>query len=298
MTGMGHASFEETTVTGARQMAMGDQLRARFAPALPDVGAAKASAATSASASASGPASAQAAQIESAELEGHVTLFQQPATKSDGRPGVSGDRSSPPGLKPESPLHATAGRAVYEAAGQWLHLTLNPRIEDGGMELTAGKVDVSQQSGEAFAHGDVKATWIDSGATQSANAAPGTNPVALGGKGPVHAIAAEAEFHQHTGEATFRGHARLWQQDNSIAAPLIVVDRQKQTLVAKTSSSADSVVAVLLNAGPAASANLRASDADRPSVVRVRGGRPLVLRRRARSRDARRAAGSCHGPVG
>ena len=32
MTGIGHASIEETTATGARQMATGDQVQARFAP--------------------------------------------------------------------------------------------------------------------------------------------------------------------------------------------------------------------------------------------------------------------------
>ena len=260
MTGIGHASIEETTATGARQMATGDQVQARFAPAGPTSGAAKSSASTSSAGSASGPA--EATQIQSADLEGHVTLFQQPATK--------------PGAKPQPPLHATAGRAVYEAAGQWLHLTINPRIEDGGMQLTAGKVDVSQQSGDAFAHGDVKATWIDVGEAESgSNAAPAATTVALGGKGPVHAIAAEAQLHQPTGEATFRGHARLWQQDNSIAAPLIVIDRQKQTLVAKTPNPVEPVVAVLLNAGstpanPAGRLNPHATTS--PSVVRVRGG--------------------------
>jgi lipopolysaccharide export system protein LptA len=263
MTGIGHASIEETTATGARQMATGDQVQARFAPAGPAADAAKSSPSISASGPASGPA--ESAQIESADLQGHVTLFQQPAIKA--------------GAKPQPPLHATAGRAVYEAAGQWLHLTLNPRIEDGGMQLTAGKVDVSQQSGDAFAHGDVKATWINMGAMESdSNAAPVASTVGLGGKGPVHAIAAEAQLHQSTGEATFRGHARLWQQDNSIAAPLIVIDRQKQTLVAKTSTASEPVVAVLLNAGatpanPAAHPNPHAATSvATPSVVRVRGG--------------------------
>lgn len=245
MTGAGHASIEETTAAGAREMATGDQVQARFTAALPAAG----------QESSSTPA--EAAQIDSAEIEGHVTLFQQPAAK--------------PGAKPEPAMHATAGRAVYESAGQWLHLTINPRIEDGGMQLTAAKVDVSRQSGDAFAHGDVKATWIDTGASGAANA------VALGSKGPVHAIAAEAELHQPTGEATFRGHARLWQQDNSIAAPLIVIDRQKQTLVARTSNPSEPVVAVLLQsappkAAPADFASHEGAHAAGPSVVRLRGG--------------------------
>ena len=56
-------------------------------------------------------------------------------------------------------LRATAGRAVYEGAGEWLHLLVNPRVESGALQLTADKLDISQASGDAFARGNVKATW-------------------------------------------------------------------------------------------------------------------------------------------
>ena len=91
-----------------------------------------------------------ASEVQSAELDGHVVLFEQPAAK--------------PGAQAQPPLRATAGKAVYEGKGEWLHLTMNPRVDDGGMELTADKVDVSQQSGDAFAHGNVKATWTSTSA--------------------------------------------------------------------------------------------------------------------------------------
>ena len=73
-----------------------------------------------------------------------LVLFEQPAAK--------------PGAQPQPPLRATAGKAVYEGGGEWLHLTVQPRIVNGGLELTADKVDVSRQSDDAFAHGNVKAT--------------------------------------------------------------------------------------------------------------------------------------------
>jgi lipopolysaccharide export system protein LptA len=172
-----------------------------------------------------------------------------------------------------------------------LHLTQSPRVEDGGLQLTADKIDVSHESGDAFAHGNVKATWLDNtlttgqqgSAAGSASTAP-KGDVSLGGKGPSHVIAAEAQLHQATGEATFRGHARLWQQANSVAAPVIILDRQKQTLVAHSTDPAEPVKAVLLSAGglePGASANKpAASDASKdgaakknqPSVISVRGG--------------------------
>ena len=252
LTGAGHAEIEETTANGARQTATGDRLQARFMPVNP-APPAQGSAASSAD---------QQAQIQSAELDGHVTLFQQPAAR--------------PGSKSPPPLHATAGRAVYESAGQWMHLTISPRVEEGGMELTAGKVDVSQASGDAFAHGDVKATWIETAAdTMAATGRSGpANTVALGGKGPVHAIAEEAELRQPTGKTTFSGHARLWQQDNSVSAPTIVIFRQSQTLTANTTNPAEPVVAVMLSATsePAGSSGKPAAHAAAPSVVRVRGG--------------------------
>jgi lipopolysaccharide export system protein LptA len=100
----------------------------------------------------------------------------------------------------------------------------------------------------------------------------------LGGKGPAHAISAEAQLHQATGEVTFRGHARLWQQANSVAGPVIVLDRQKQTLVSRSTDPAEPVRATLLSAGgPATGANFGPEkDAPgkpaQPSVIRIRGG--------------------------
>jgi lipopolysaccharide export system protein LptA len=257
MTGTGHASMEETTAAGRQDTATGDRLVAHFAAA-----AAKTNSANATKTS-SGPG-----QIQSAVLDGHVVLTQEPA----------------PGTQAEAPMRATSGHAVYEGTGEWLHLTVNPRLEDGGLQLTADKVDVSQQSGDAFAHGNVKATWLDTSSNQTgqqarpANGSAGQGDMVLGGKGPAHAIAAEAQLHQATGEVTFRGHARLWQQANSVAGPAIVLDRQKQTLVARSTDPAEPVRAILLSAGgPAASANSgsekdAAAKPAQPSVIRIRGG--------------------------
>jgi hypothetical protein len=72
-------------------------------------------------------------------------------------------------------------------------------VEDGGLQLTADKIDVSHESGDAFAHGNVKATWLDTGKAGQARqikggAAPRQSGVALGGQGPAHVIAAEAQL--------------------------------------------------------------------------------------------------------
>ena len=245
MTGVGHAEIEQTTASGSRLTTSGDRIEAHFA-AGQEAG------------------TKNATQIQSATVDGHVVLVENPAAKS-------GEASAP--------LRATAGRAVYEGAGEWLHLTLNPRVEDGGLQLTADKIDVSQDSGDAFGHCNVKATWAENGADQTGRAKKG-NSNGLGGQGPAHAIAAEAQLHQTSGEATFRGHARLWQQANSISAPVIVLDRRKQTLVARGTAAADPVRVVLVSAAGTESSKSPGKETGKdaggkpavPSVIRMRGG--------------------------
>ena len=252
LNGVGHASVEETTATGTLQTTSGDRLTAHFAASKP----------------ASMRGSSPEAQLQSATVEGHVVLTQAPAAK--------------PGAPPPATMHATAGRADYEGQGEWLHLTVTPRVEDGLMQLTADKVDVSRSSGDAFAHGNVKATWMDAGSTgnnQQNRQAGNQGLVTLGGQGPSHVISAEAQLRHAaggtTGEATFRGHARLWQQANSVSAPVIVLDRERQTLVARTTDASEPVRAVLLSAGGAAPGSDSAKapgKENQPSVIRVRGG--------------------------
>jgi lipopolysaccharide export system protein LptA len=287
MSGIGHASLEETNAAGTRQTSTGDRIEAHFAPARGTGGAGVKS----------GSGQSGAGQIQSAVLDGHVVLTELPAAK--------------PGAATPAPLRAWAGRAVYDGAGEWLHLTLNPRVEDGLMQMTADRIDVSHASGDAFARGNVKATWLDSGSVKAAGsgkageqstagngaAGAGQGNLALGGKGPTHVVAAEAELSHAAGGdsvATFRGHARMWQQANSVAGPVIVLDRAKQTLVATSTDPAEPVTAVLLSTGgleadsrssnPAGNASGRDSaggevrgknstaKSPTPSVIRVRGG--------------------------
>jgi lipopolysaccharide export system protein LptA len=253
MNGVGHASIEETTETGTRQTTSGDRLEAHFASSA-EPGAKQGAK--------RGPATQ--AQVQSATVEGHVVLVQYPAQEANAKPGAR-----------PAPLRATAGRADYAEAGEWLHLTLNPRVEDGALQLTAEKVDVSRASGDAFAHGNVKASWTDAGAGRNGQPGRPAGSVTLGGQGPAHVVAAEAQLRHAvggaTGEATFRGQARLWQQANSITAPVIVLDRERQTLVAHTTDAAEPVRAVLVSAAGAVSGK-DAGKSNQPFVIRVRGG--------------------------
>ncbi len=265
LSGAGHAEIDETTATGTRQTANGDRLEASFAEdreqgskgAKEQVGSGGVAGAT---------------EVQSAELDGNVVLFEQPAAKT--------------GAQPPPPLRATAGKAVYEGQGEWLHLTMSPRVENGGMELTAEKVDMSQQSGDAFAHGDVKATWTGAvvgggggggpAGSDGTRAGTGKNDaggVTLGGKGPAHVVAAEAQLNQSSGEATFRGHARMWQQTNFVSGPVIVLNQRMQTLVARSSDPAEPVRVVMLSAGGAGAGKVaNAADAGRADTGKSAGG--------------------------
>jgi lipopolysaccharide export system protein LptA len=295
ITGVGHAEIDQTTVTGTRQTANGDRLEASFAPSAAaqnrDQGSGirdqKSSQtangpATERAGEKSGAGAAGASDVQSAELDGNVVLFEQPTAKA--------------GAQAQTPLRATAGKAVYEGKGEWLHLTMSPRVVDGGMELTADKVDVSQQSGDAWARGDVKATWTSTSAGGRNAAGSGDagqsgaiqGGVTLGGKGPAHVVAAEAQLNQSTGEATFHGHARLWQETNFVSGPEIVLNQHSHTLVARSSDPAEPVRAVMLSASgsgnsihPAAQSSGKilgqtgennGGAQPAPSVIRVHGG--------------------------
>jgi lipopolysaccharide export system protein LptA len=100
--------------------------------------------------------------------------------------------------------------------------------------------------------------------------------MSLGGQGPAHAIAQEAQLHRATDEVTFQGHARLWQQANSVAGPVIVIDARKKTLMAQSTDRAEPVRVVLLSAGGLEPGSAAGKDAggklSTPSVIRVRGG--------------------------
>jgi lipopolysaccharide export system protein LptA len=279
LNGVGHASIEETTSEGAHRTSSGDRLEAHFA--------------APAAGNASAPAKSTGmggAQIEKATLEGNVTMTRQMAAK--------------PGGAAEAPMRATAGRADYEGAGERIHLTVNPRVEDGGLQLTAEKIDVSQATGDAFAHGNVKATWINAGSdkpaqgSRGASGPTGEGQLGLGGEGPSHVVAEEAQMNQATGEATFRRNARLWQEANSVSAPVIVLNRQRQALTATSTDPVDPVRVVLLSASAGMPGQERSqtqskadSRASAPTVIRMSGG---VLK----YSDARRRALMVAGAVG
>jgi lipopolysaccharide export system protein LptA len=295
LVGTGHAAFEQRTAAGVHQSSNSDQLDVRFVPV---------TTASDAPAQGNPEAKKQAiagdAQISSIVQIGHVVLVQDPAPP---RPGQSGQT----GQAAQSQIRATASRSDYDGESQILHLTGTPRVRDGALDMTANQIDFARNTGDAFAHGDVKASWSEAGSQSPSPAGSGLlggngrGGNGLGGNGPVHAIAAEAELHQSTQEVIFRAAdpssksqagnlPRLWQAANSVSAPLITLNRQKQTLTAQADGAAKPVRTVLVsNPAPKSSPGTpesgktdpektesqkmgTKSKPDAPSVIRVRSG--------------------------
>jgi len=244
--GAGHAAIQQTTAAGVRQTTSGDNLVAHLAQAEKN-----------AKEGVRG-GGAGGMEIESATVTGNVVLEQAPAAST----GAS-----------RTPMRATAGQAVYEGSGEWLRLTQTPRVTDGGLQVSADRIDVSQVSGDAAAHGNVKATWLGNAPADARqkDGSAGIGNVTLGAQGPVHAVASEARLERTSGQATFQGKARLWQQGNSIAAPVIVLDRNKQTLTAHSANAAETVQVVMVGAATLAGKD-SVNKENEPSVIRVRGG--------------------------
>jgi len=158
----------------------------------------------------------QSAQIDTAVQEGNVSLTQTPAKNAKSTDGNA-----------KLPLRATAKRAEYDANDQVLHLTGNPRVNNGAIDLTAHTVDYRRDTGDATAKGDVKATYLREG--NQRNSPTGSM---FGGEGPVHIVASEADLEHASGDSIFRGQVRMWQGANTVSAPVVELSRAEQTLKA------------------------------------------------------------------
>lgn len=273
LSGSGHAAFEERTAKGVHQTSSSDQLDVRFVPA-------------GTSSVAKPRDSGGASEIASILQVGHVVLMQDPPPAR-------------PGQAAQATVRASATRADYDGQTQIMHLWGMPRVQDGALDMTADQIDFAKATGDAFAHGNVKASWTSTGGPSSASssALPGSSLLggsSPGANGPIHAIASEAELHQSTQEIVFRAapaktgnQPRLWQAANSVSAPLITLNRQKQTLTAQASGAANPVRTVLVrNPSPKSDSGPNSSQSDSgqtakagakgksdgPSVIRVRSG--------------------------
>lgn len=150
--------------------------------------------------------------VERAVQRGHVFIAQV--------------KPSPDGKTLPWRSQATADAAILDGPKQIIHLEGSPRLSDQEAEMTAQSIDFYRLSGAVTADRDVKVSF-----RQGANAGA-----------PIHAAADKVFFDHERDEAILTGggngqqDARLWQAANSIAAPVIVLDRHTQTMEARGSS--------------------------------------------------------------
>ena len=308
LVGDGHAHFVQDTPEGAHQSSTSDQLDVHFVPGPPGMSRPPSRAKipqvpshNSSSQQAFQASSQISSQIASITQIGNVLFEQNPPAKLSKSSAPNQAAPAKP-LNNQQPIRATASRADYDGSTQVLHLTGSPHVHNGELDMTATVMDFARTTGDAFAHGNVKASWANSGNESSKDTPlPGATLLASGQYSaggpakaslsniPIHAIADEAEIHQSTQEITFRAapkpsaatsgktnQPRLWQAANSVSAPLIVLNRQKQTLTAQSTELSNPVRTVLVSSSAGPSTRLAGAAGkvkqNLVSVIRVRSG--------------------------
>jgi len=123
---------------------------------------------------------------------------------------------------------AFADRARYTPADQILVLSGAPRVIDSGTETAANTIRLNRARGEAFAWGDVKTTYND--------LKPQPNGALLASSDPVHVTAESVSTRNSPQVATYKGHARLWQDANVVEAPTIQFQKDPRILLADANS--------------------------------------------------------------
>jgi lipopolysaccharide export system protein LptA len=267
LDGTGNTQIVQSATDGARNTTRGDVLHASFTQ----------EPATVKPVPAKGPGSRAGTKhtepqmetaLETATQDGNVVLTETPAKK----PAAT--------TQPET-LTGWAQHAEYHASDQVLHLTGGPRISDGvTMQLAADQIDYHRDTQNAGAAGHVKATY-----TQTAKSGEGQSqkaPPTMGGSGPVHVIADRATLEHAKNQEFFYGTehnpARMWQDPDSLLAPVIEIDRNEDQLKARGENTGST---------PVVNANFTtALGGQQPSVVRVRS-QTLVYSDKTRQGDFR-----------
>jgi lipopolysaccharide export system protein LptA len=222
LDGFGNTQVQDESSDGARDTTRGDVLHATFVEEPAKVQPKRSTPARQTGGAHRKKAAAPATEtsLETAVQDGHVTLTEIPGKKS-------GESASP------ATLTGWAEHAEYHGQNQVLQMTGHPRIVEGeAMQLSAEQIDYHRDTQNAAATGDVKATYTQAAAGKT----PGQAAPSMGGSGPVHVIADHAALDHAKNQSVFYGTpqapARMWQDTDSLLAPVIAIDRSKGLLKA------------------------------------------------------------------
>lgn len=126
---------------------------------------------------------------------------------------------------------ATAASARYTASDELTRLEGDPRVTDTGMTTTADHMAINRVTGDAFADGNVKGTYIDPNQSNASSGGLFTGPE------PVHVTARLLVVHQKTGTGRYSGGVRLWQAANVVEAPVVDFARDGHSATAFADAS-------------------------------------------------------------
>jgi lipopolysaccharide export system protein LptA len=203
--GSGHTAIEQINPKGVDQTSSGQRLDATFRESAKGKGQ---------------------AELASAVQEGGVLMTRSAPAKS-----ATGGAA-------EDAQRATGDRASFDADTDRLTLTGNVHVSDAGSSLSASRVVMEQDTGDAAADGGVKVSYLQPGSAQ-----------------PAYVIAARAELSHDAGRATFYGRAaaggasnnsrlaRLWQPGtdgqggSQIEAPVLVFEQEQKRLTARAETA-------------------------------------------------------------
>jgi len=232
LDGTGNTQVVQWATDGSRDTTKGDVLRATFVQeAVPAKGstAAVKPPATAEKGESADQGTKMHTTLEAAIQDGNVVITQLPAKKTTATQPAT--------------LTGSAQHAEYHASDQLLHLTGrsgsgNPRITDSAtMQLSAEVIDYHRDTRNAAASGDVKATYTQQQKSETSAPNPSTPLGFGGGSGPVHVIAERATMDDATNQDLFFGRAgapaRMWQDADSLLAPVIEIDRNQNVLKAR-----------------------------------------------------------------
>ena len=127
---------------------------------------------------------------------------------------------------------AQADEAVFAKAVQRIVLSGHAVVRDATTETHAEKITFLQSSGDMMAEGRVRSTDY-----------AGKSGAAQVGSTPANLSADSMQGNSRSGHAVYKGHARLWQNESTMDADTIELQRDARTLTA-----AGNVRAVLLQA--------------------------------------------------
>ena len=267
--GHGNTVVETSDGVGGSRRSTGDVLEVRLRPVTKQHGVATQKAAIPKATTQKAVGSlAGTDSVESAVQSGHVVIVQHDGVAK--KPAAQKKDAGTFAMSASGDSRAVADRAEYDGTTQQLTLTGSPMVEQGGVQIAATRIRMLQQSGDAYADGDVKATYVSEDAAKSDN------------NEPMHVIAEHAQLLRTNSRAVFTGgarSARLWQGASQVEAPVLEMEQERQRLlahgVAGSTGDAMPVRSAFANAPATDKKPGVAHDAKSGGMVRVRS-RELV----------------------